>query len=326
MRERRLRGWGYFLGSDREGVIFRVGSLGSRMRVAVSEGDILVVSGVGSVDLKAVTPLVSNGRINIFFEERGRVSARFIAVGKNATLILRQCEVALNNPETVARKIVRAAILNKIWASREIFRMFRGESPEPYIEEMVQPLKKLKSADNIDSIRSCEAEASRTYIEYLSAVLGEFGFEKRTRQPPTDPVNATISFGYMRLYEVVRDEIVKAGLDPRVSFLHVPHRRNPTLSFDIAEEFKQPVVDIIVVTAFKMGVLNPDAHFEERGRGTYLNNAGREIFSGMIAERLQITLGGCTLREHIRFQVSGLRDFLLHGTSYRPFIMRRFHM
>lgn len=63
-----------------------------------------------------------------------------------------------------------------------------------------------------------EGTAARWYFERFGSLLkrhaDEFSFEHRNRRPPTDPVNAMLSFAYALL---VRDAVaacLAAGLDP----------------------------------------------------------------------------------------------------------------
>ena len=43
------------------------------------------------------------------------------------------------------------------------------------------------------------------------------------RRPPTDPVNAMMSFGYTLLAAEGVSAAEIAGLDPDIGFLHLPH-------------------------------------------------------------------------------------------------------
>lgn len=50
-----------------------------------------------------------------------------------------------------------------------------------------------------------EGAVARLYFRALSEFLPEeFRFEKRTRQPPTDPFNSMLSFGYtLLMYDMI---------------------------------------------------------------------------------------------------------------------------
>jgi hypothetical protein len=50
-------------------------------------------------------------------------------------------------------------------------------------------------------------------------------FDKRTRRPPRNPVNAMLSFGYLLLAVDCQSALQAAGLDPAVGFLHADRSR-----------------------------------------------------------------------------------------------------
>jgi len=82
----------------------------------------------------------------------------------------------------------------------------------------------------------------------LEGCRSEFNFSGRNRRPPTDFVNALMSF----LYSVVGNDISAAlqgvGLDPQVGFLHVDRSGRDSLALDILEEFRAWLIDRLVLT------------------------------------------------------------------------------
>lgn len=57
----------------------------------------------------------------------------------------------------------------------------------------------------------------------------------RTKQPPLDPVNATLSFVYTLLYYDIASKLVMSGFEPSISYLHEPFREHFALASDIEE-------------------------------------------------------------------------------------------
>ncbi len=111
----------------------------------------------------------------------------------------------------------------------------------------------------------------------------------RNRRPPSDPVNALLSFAYALL---VRDATVAchaAGLDPQVGFLHRPRFGRPSLALDLAEEFRPLVGDSTVVTAINNGEMR--AHdFVRRGGAVALTDAGRRRVIAAYERRVRVML------------------------------------
>ncbi len=75
-----------------------------------------------------------------------------------------------------------------------------------------------------------------------------WGFDKRVRQPPTDPINSLLSYGYTLLFYNIYSLIRARGLNPHVGFLHPLRAGHPALVSDLMEEFRALVVDALVLS------------------------------------------------------------------------------
>ena len=80
----------------------------------------------------------------------------------------------------------------------------------------------------------------RKYLQCFDIMFDnpDFVFEKGTRRPPLNEVNALISFGNVFLYQRIATEIRKTALDILIGFMHSTSNRSETLNLDIAEIFK----------------------------------------------------------------------------------------
>jgi CRISPR-associated protein Cas1 len=109
-------------------------------------------------------------------------------------------------------------------------------------------------------------------------VRGEFTFTGRSRRPPRDPINALLSFGYTLLTTEMTGALAAQGLDPFVGILHDLDYGRPSLALDLLEEFRQPVIDRLVLSIVNRGALKAE-HFDDRGEaGVLLNDTGRPRF------------------------------------------------
>jgi hypothetical protein len=92
------------------------------------------------------------------------------------------------------------------------------------------------------------ASHEKVYFTGFARLLrgGEtFQLEGRNRRPPTDPVNALLSFVYSLLTKELTVTLQAVGFDPHLGFLHQPHYGRPSLALDLAEEFRPLVADSI---------------------------------------------------------------------------------
>lgn len=140
------------------------------------------------------------------------------------------------------------------------------------------------------SLQGLEGAGSAAYFGVFNRLLrNEMGFRRRVRRPPTDPVNALLSFGYTLLMNNVLSAVSQVGMDPYVGYLHSSQYGKPALALDLMEEFRTPVVDSVVVTVINNRIIQPD-HFSEQ-LGTYrLSDAGRRRFLETFEERLATSI------------------------------------
>jgi CRISPR-associated protein Cas1 len=114
-------------------------------------------------------------------------------------------------------------------------------------------------------------------------------FVGRNRRPPTDPVNAMLSFAYALLVRDTSVACLAAGLDPQVGLMHRPRFGRPSLALDLAEEFRPLVGNSTVITAINNGEIRA-LDFVRRGGAVALTETGRRRMVRAYERRVAITL------------------------------------
>jgi len=110
-------------------------------------------------------------------------------------------------------------------------------------------------------------------------------FSGRHKRPPTDPINALLSYGYTLLISQVAAAAHIVGFDACIGYLHSTQYGKPALALDIVEMFRAPVVDSVVLTLLNNRMLAE--HDFEEGLGTWrMHDAGRKVFLQKFEERL----------------------------------------
>jgi len=111
----------------------------------------------------------------------------------------------------------------------------------------------------IESLLGVEGDAARIYFGMFGTMLrSDLTFAGRSRRPPRDPVNALLSFGYTLLTTELTGALAAQGLDPFVGVLHDLDYGRPSLALDLLEEFRQPIIDRLVLSVVNRGVLKAD--------------------------------------------------------------------
>lgn len=225
--------------------------------------------------------------------------------------------------------LAQSFLLGKLRSGLVLLERLSRQAPTTLQQSEIRAaLEALPQAHSLEALRGVEGNAARAYFSGLQAVLSPYGFSGRNRRPPTDAVNAALSYGYMLLLGRVLLALHLAGLHPELGLLHAEGRRNPALAFDLMEEFRVPVVDVVVISAFLRGELDPKKHAEARDGGVYLNDTGRKALLRLLEERLakeaQHPQGfRQPYQQLIETQAARLKAALLGRDAYSPYYLWR---
>ncbi len=181
----------------------------------------------------------------------------------------------------------------------------------------------------LGSLQGLEGAGSAAYFGVFARLLNDdWGFSRRQRRPPRDPVNALLSFGYVLLANQVASAVSIVGLDPYVGFLHSSQFGKPALALDVMEVFRPIIVDSVVLTLLNNGILTRKDVQEELGAWR-LTERGRKTFLTKFEERLDTeirhpTFGyKATYRRCLELEVRLVAKWLSGElVRYRPFAVR----
>lgn len=205
----------------------------------------------------------------------------------------------------------------------------RGIELSSIIENIERLENSLLSCESTESLMAIEGNVREWYYKGFDKILDdeEFAFEKRSRQPPRNRINALINFGNSLLYVAVLREIYKTHLDPRIGFLHTTNFRRFSLNLDVAEVFKPVIVDRVIFYLLNKGMIKP-SHFEEDAGGVFLKENGRRTFVEEFDRRLAATINHPELKRNvsyqtlIRLELYKVEKHLLGEKPYEPFVSR----
>lgn len=182
---------------------------------------------------------------------------------------------------------------------------------------------------DITQVLSVEWWLRQTFYSSFKYILpDEFEFETRKRRPPDNPMNALISFGNSLLYTYTLSKIYHTQLNPTISYLHEPSERRFSLSLDICEVFKLPLVFGTIFTLINKKMLQVDKHFDQQLNWALLNESGRQIFARERDKRLSKTLLHPILKKKtsywsmIKYDCYKLIKHLLWEKQFLPFSLK----
>ncbi len=218
--------------------------------------------------------------------------------------------------------------LAKSFIDSAVFHIIRNlrkyKDTEGFMKRIEKEKENILNANSVDELMGAEGRMRKIYYEAYNAFLKEdFKFIKREKRPPTDPINALISFGNSLMYTTVLGEIYKTQLDPTISFLHEPSTKRFSLSLDIAEIFKPLIVDPIIFSLINNRKITiKDFDFEEEL--CFLNEEGRKKFISEYEKKLEVTIKHRTLnrktsyRMFIRLECYKLIKHFIGDETYKP--------
>jgi CRISP-associated protein Cas1 len=198
-------------------------------------------------------------------------------------------------------------------------RRRKTETATAAIKELPVLMQKVVESESIESMLGYEGQGAHLYFQAFATLLkGRFEFEKRTRRPPTDPVNSLMSLGYTLLSQNLHSMVEAAGLHTHFGNLHVPQKNRPSLVCDLIEEFRAPVVDSLVAYLINSNIFTAKDFTppDDRG-GVYLFPDALKKFLKHWEEQLQKAV----THPHTGHKVSYRRCFELQVWEYVQCLM-----
>ena len=260
-------------------------------------------------------------------------------IGKIQPMMLRR-HVALKKEQVKAQSderglnIARTVVLNKIQNQiKTLKRLIKARhgldlSSLVRVDELLREMTQVYREVSEEQIApkgwliSKEAEASRHYWEAIAEIVPrEIGFSGRRKryENPKDPLNLSLNYLYTLLMYQVWYAIELSDLDPFIGYLHEDSNRRPSLVMDLMEEFRQPVVDLPLITHLmkqrNIMALNGEGKLSEPFKQEVL-----KIFLSTLEKNVTFMNRTAPIKAHIRLQPIRLARYLLrHLSNYKCF-------
>lgn len=281
------------------------GTEARKVRVPLAKVEQVVVYGDSTLTTPALAALLA-GRVEVCFLNGyggflGRLTPGF---SKNSLIRLEQHRA--HHDPVRALALARAFVTGKLSNQRAMLLRANRKREDPALESAAATVKGV--LDQVREVRSdgapppdprhpqadssqgtllgLEGAASAAYFGVFDKLLGgDWEFARRTRRPPTDPINALLSYAYTLLMHQAMAAVNIVGLDPYVGFLHSSQYGKPAMALDVMEEFRPVIADSVVLTLVNNGMVKAEDFVEELG-AYRLTDAARRTFLTKFEERL----------------------------------------
>lgn len=292
---------------------------------------------MGSVSASsdALFALSNSGASVVFLDRQGRFKGKLAPPSaKNVSLKLAQYN-AFQDPNR-SFELAKDYVVQKIQNGYAVLDACAKNSHNPFTFNDRQKFQSaLKSAIDCEApdknkLRGYEGAAAKLYFaNFGKCLMHGITFTSRKFHPCTDPVNAILSLGYAFTSKRIETMLESYGLDPTIGFLHEPEYGRSSLALDILEEFRQPLVDRLVLKLFNRKILTGE-HFTRANEApktpVQLTHEGMQAFIQQYEEtyngpnRIYTDSENISWSSLIRQRVEALRRALLDNTELNPFL------
>lgn len=271
--------------------------------------------------------------------EHGRFLAGIGGGAVGNVLLRRRQHRASEDPASAAR-LAGGFLLGKLANTRAILRRGARERPDAVgaaalaeaADRLTVTLSRLARHDfPLAELRGLEGDAAAHAFGVFGHLLAPsgFAFPGRVRRPPTDPVNALLSFLYTLLAHDCAAALVAAGLDPQIGFLHQDRPGRASLALDLMEELRPLLADRLALALLNRRQLTPrDFVTEAAGAVTLTEDARKEVLAAWQERKKRPLIHPFTQQEQplglVPFIQAALLARHLRGDleAYPPFIWK----
>jgi CRISPR-associated protein Cas1 len=235
-------------------------------------------------------------------------------------------QAALASNETVRVGFAREVVSAKLHNYATLAARFRHTRGAEAAEGMRELERECVNKTTLEALSGLEGRGAALYFGAVREELpAEWAFSGRRTQPPPDPFNSMLSFGYTLLYHQLSTALLAAGFNPRIGIMHGERGTYHALACDLQEEFRHLVDAQVWAMVNRREVKPDDFHASEDGRyPCLLTNDLRRKFIAAFEKRLSSEFTppdgeAITYRLFVEAQIRRLKDYVNgRATLYRP--------
>lgn len=245
-----------------------------------------------------------------FCTPRGKFLAQVCGEAQG-NVLLRRTQYRVADDPLQSCRLADSFIFGKVYnARRSITRTLRDHRARVDTEKLEGASAGLKALlpciaeeTALESLRGLEGSGATVYFHVFDDMIlnckEEFFFHTRSRRPPTDKVNALLSFTYTLLGHDCASALSSVGLDPYAGFLHRDRPGRASLSLDLLEELRPCFADRFVLTLINNRMLSPEDFSQQESSAVYLSDAARKTVLQHWQQKKQETITHPYLNEKI---------------------------
>ena len=284
----------------------KVGKSGERLEISIDEVKTesvrlidcsqLVLFGNIYVTAPALTELMARNIPISWHSFGGWFMGHSIGTG-HKNVELRRAQFRTADDHAACLRLAKGLVDAKIRNCRTLLRRnWKGQdAPDALLEDLNGDIRRVARAPDLQVLLGYEGSAAARYFGAFRHLIRPngptdnfaFDFTTRNRRPPTDPVNAMLSYAYALLARTWHVALSAVGFDPYLGFYHQPRYGRPALSLDLMEPFRPLIADSTVIQAINNGEVKPTDFIQAAG-SVSLTPDGRKRFIGTFERRMAL--------------------------------------
>lgn len=245
----------------------------------------------------------------------------YLLAGK---MIIAQTSIYSNSRErlALAQKLTEGAAFNMVKNLR--YYNNRQKDTSEQISRIEFLTGSISSATDIDMLMGIEGNIRSSYYDAFPIIINDFEMGQRSKRPPSNEINAMISFINSLCYTLCLDMIYHTQLNPTISFLHQPGERRYSLALDLSEIFKPILVDRLIFSLLNKKQIQA-GDFDHKLNSCLLKESGRKIIVKAWDEKINETIKHRSLGRNVSYkhlvklECYKLTKHILNIEEYKPF-------
>lgn len=281
-------------------------------RIPLHNLESIVTMGYAGASPALMGKCAENNIAMVFLKPSGRFLAK--VTGKAyGNILLRREQYRMADNENIRTAVSKDFITGKIFNSRSVVdRAIRDYSLrldtgvlKNVSNHLKSAIKDVREAEDCDQLRGYEGEAATCYFSVFDDLIlqqkDDFKFERRSRRPPLDNVNALLSFTYSLLTSMCSAALEAVGLDPYAGFMHTDRPGRASLALDLMEELRPVMADRFVLTLINKRLVASSGFQCKENGAILMDDETRRIVLKLWQERKKEVLTHPFLEEKIEW-------------------------
>lgn len=198
-----------------------------------------------------------------------------------------------------------------------MLRLWTKENDATCAQFLGASLEALDGAKDLDSLRGIEGSAAARYFQAFDLMVQQpFRFERHSKHPAHNAVNALLNLGYTLLTGEIAGKLEQAGFDPRVGYYHGVRCGRSSLALDVIEAHRADVIDLLTLSILNRRILGIEDFQDKHENGVRLEPAALRRYLTVYEQAMgEPSAEGNSPRERIRQSVEALRRAVMAGNA-----------